>query len=240
MRVLAVNAGSSTLKLRLVAADDNIEASLEIDPWDGSVEPAGLAGWLGDLRGVDAIGHRVVHGGDRYREAVRIRGDVLDGIAELTSLAPLHQPRALAAVEAVRAVGVPGVAVPKWQRTQRLITTRGSRRALSCHQCVPERPTATKARFHKQGRRHPVPAVVRRGGQPNPGTAVPRMATYPSDQPLHRRKARARPTLLVEQFLSVLTRLPRRPHVLILLLAGLGARTPGPLARCGLRRPCRG
>ncbi len=112
MRVLAVNAGSSTLKLRLVAADDNIEASLEIDPWDGSVEPAGLAGWLGDLRGVDAIGHRVVHGGDRYREAVRIRGDVLDGIAELTSLAPLHQPRALAAVEAVRAVGpdVPGVA----------------------------------------------------------------------------------------------------------------------------------
>ncbi len=71
-----------------------------------------MAGWLGDLRGVDAIGHRVVHGGDRYREAVRIRGDVLDGIAELTSLAPLHQPRALAAVEAVRAVGpdVPGVA----------------------------------------------------------------------------------------------------------------------------------
>ncbi len=112
MRVLTANAGSSTLKLRLVAADDNIEASLDVDPWDGTVEPVGLAAWLGDLGDLDAVGHRIVHGGNRFSGPTRIEGDVLGGIAELTTLAPLHQPRALAAIEAVRAQlpGIPAVA----------------------------------------------------------------------------------------------------------------------------------
>ena len=112
MRVLAVNAGSSTLKLRLVNPDESVEETLDLDPWDGSVAPAGLAEWLHDLTGVDAIGHRVVHGGDRFPKAIRINGDVLDGIGALASLAPLHQPRALAAIEAVRMVlpEVPAVA----------------------------------------------------------------------------------------------------------------------------------
>ena len=112
MRVLAVNAGSSTLKLRLVNPDGSIEETLDLDPWTGSVEPAGLAEWLRGLAGVDAIGHRVVHGGDRFPNATRIDGDVLDGIGALTSLAPLHQPRALAAIKAVEAAlpGLPAVA----------------------------------------------------------------------------------------------------------------------------------
>ncbi|MEO7555647.1 MAG: acetate/propionate family kinase, partial [Acidimicrobiales bacterium] len=112
MRVLAVNAGSSTLKLRLVNPDQSVEATLDIDPWDGSLEQSRLAEWLGGLAGVDAIGHRVVHGGDRFPNATRIDGDVLDGIGALTSLAPLHHPRALAAIESVSAVlpDVPAVA----------------------------------------------------------------------------------------------------------------------------------
>jgi len=109
MRILAVNAGSSTLKLRLVAPGDRLVSALDVDPWDGSAEPAGLTQWLRGLTGVDAVGHRVVHGGDRFTGPVRIDGDVLDGMAALTPLAPLHQPRALAAIEAVRSV-LPGTA----------------------------------------------------------------------------------------------------------------------------------
>lgn len=103
MRVLAVNAGSSTLKLRLIGPDDEVEATLDLDPWDGSAEPEGFAAWLHDLAGVDAVGHRVVHGGARFSTAVPIDGQVLDDIAALTDLAPLHQPRALAAINAVQA-----------------------------------------------------------------------------------------------------------------------------------------
>ena len=112
MRVLAVNAGSSTLKLRLVTSDNQIEATFDVDPWDGSAEANGVSDWLHGLVDVDAVGHRIVHGGDRFTSAVRIDDEVLSGIADLTSLAPLHQPRALSAIEAARAVlpDVPAVA----------------------------------------------------------------------------------------------------------------------------------
>ena len=109
MRVLAVNPGSSTLKLRLITPDDQIEATFDLDPWDGSAQANGLSEWLHGLTDVEAVGHRVVHGGDRFTSAVRIDDEVLSGIAGLTSLAPLHQPRALAAIDAVR-VALPGVA----------------------------------------------------------------------------------------------------------------------------------
>jgi len=112
MRVLAVNAGSSTLKLRLVGPDDQVEATRDLDPWDGTAQSDGLTAWLHGLAGVDAVGHRVVHGGDRFSGAVRIDDEVLREIAGLASLAPLHQTRALAGIEMVRSAWpeVPGVA----------------------------------------------------------------------------------------------------------------------------------
>lgn len=112
MRVLAVNAGSSTLKLRLVGPDDEVEATLDLDPWDGSVDADGLPEWLQGLTRVDALGHRVVHGGDHFSTATLIDDEVLDSIASLANLAPLHQLRSVAAIEAVQGAlpGVPGVA----------------------------------------------------------------------------------------------------------------------------------
>ncbi len=60
-----------------------------------------------------AIGHRVVHGGTLFRDSVLIDERVRTGIAELTTLAPLHNPPALAAIAAAEAAlpGVPQVAV---------------------------------------------------------------------------------------------------------------------------------
>ena len=49
----------------------------------------------------DVVGHRVVHGGERFRDAVRLTDDVMAELRALTDLAPLHQPKSLAAIDAV-------------------------------------------------------------------------------------------------------------------------------------------
>jgi acetate kinase len=106
--VLVVNAGSSSLKLRVLSPADEVIASADLSPWDGSPDDPGLRDFLGGLTGIGAAGHRVVHGGHRFTAATPIDDDVVAGIGALTDLAPLHQPRALAGIEAVRSA-LPGV-----------------------------------------------------------------------------------------------------------------------------------
>jgi acetate kinase len=63
---------------------------------------------------IDAVGHRVTHGGEQFRRSARIDDEVLRGIEETIELAPLHNPHNLRGVLAARAVlgaGVPQVAV---------------------------------------------------------------------------------------------------------------------------------
>ena len=110
--VLVVNAGSSSLKLRVLDAADTVTASADLSPWDGSPDDPGLRDFLGGLTGIGAAGHRVVHGGHRFTAATPIDDEVVAGIGALTDLAPLHQPRALAGIEATRSAlpGVPAVA----------------------------------------------------------------------------------------------------------------------------------
>jgi acetate kinase len=110
--ILVVNAGSSSLKLRVLDPADEVIASADLSPWDGSPDYPGLRRFLDGLPGIDAAGHRVVHGGHRFTAATPIDDEVEAGIRDLTDLAPLHQPRALAGIEAVRSAlpGVPAVA----------------------------------------------------------------------------------------------------------------------------------
>jgi len=110
--VLVVNAGSSSLKLRVLDASDQVTASADLAGWDGSADDPGLRDFLAGLAGAGAAGHRVVHGGHRFTAATLIDDEVVAGIGELTDLAPLHQPRALAGIEAVRTAlpGLPAVA----------------------------------------------------------------------------------------------------------------------------------
>jgi acetate kinase len=82
-QVLVVNAGSTSLKLSLVDAQERSVA-------------------LEDFEDAAAVGHRVVHGGSRFREPVLIDQDVLDAIKELSKLAPLHNEPALAAIANAR------------------------------------------------------------------------------------------------------------------------------------------
>jgi acetate kinase len=76
-----------------------------------STSKIGAIGSLGDVHGV---GHRVVHGGERFRRSVRIDAGVLDGIEECIELAPLHNPANLKGIRAAKEVlgdSVPQVAV---------------------------------------------------------------------------------------------------------------------------------
>ncbi|WP_407655901.1 acetate/propionate family kinase [Capillimicrobium parvum] len=114
MSVLTVNAGSSSLKLRLLDGDDRLAGEEELDATRGHADAGELAAALGRLGGADAVGHRIVHGGMRFTRAVRLDGGVVEELRALTPLAPLHQPAALDALAAVTAAlpHLPAVACP--------------------------------------------------------------------------------------------------------------------------------
>jgi acetate kinase len=111
MRVLVLNAGSSTLKLSVLGEGETPLAARTLELPDGRVRPDDVAAALEDLPAADAAGHRVVHGGDATGAAV-VDDAVRDHIASLSSLAPLHQTRALAGIDAVARArpGLPQVA----------------------------------------------------------------------------------------------------------------------------------
>lgn len=70
-------------------------------------------GVLGSVREIQAVGHRVVHGGERFAASVRIDDDVLEALYDNIPLAPLHNPPNIQGIEAVAALlpQVPQVAV---------------------------------------------------------------------------------------------------------------------------------
>jgi len=93
----------------------------ESHPGDAADHRAGLAevmrvlrlGPLPDASALAAIGHRVVHGGEAFRGAVRIDAAVMEAIRAHAHLAPLHNPANLLGIEVAREAcpGVPQVAV---------------------------------------------------------------------------------------------------------------------------------
>jgi len=111
-RVLVVNAGSSSLRLRLLDPDDQILASHDLEAPKGTAESAAVGEALAGLGRIDAVGHRVVHGGVEFVQPVVVDERVKQRLIALTDLAPLHQPKSLAALDAVSAAlpGVPAVA----------------------------------------------------------------------------------------------------------------------------------
>jgi acetate kinase len=109
VRVLVINAGSSSLKLCLLDARDTIVHSAELPTGADGFDTSRLAGVLRDWEEPDVVGHRIVHGGTSFTGPVRITEAVRERLHELTDLAPLHQPKSLAAFDAVTAQ-LPGVA----------------------------------------------------------------------------------------------------------------------------------
>jgi acetate kinase len=112
VRVLVVNAGSSSLKLRLLDTHDTVERSVDLPAGPEGIAAPSLADVLPGWGEPDVVGHRIVHGGTTFPGPVRIDAAVRGQLAELIDLAPLHQPKSLAALDAVTAhlPDVPAVA----------------------------------------------------------------------------------------------------------------------------------
>ena len=114
MRVLVLNVGSSSIKGSIVdsvslatLAKDEVSLGADATRRRGLDRIVrSLLAKLG-VEGIDAVGHRVVHGGATFRSAVLVDDRVLKGIEALAEFAPLHNPVAAAAIRAV------GSALPK-------------------------------------------------------------------------------------------------------------------------------
>jgi len=122
MRVLVLNCGSSSLKHRTVDVDDGSVLARGLverigEPGGPADHEQAVAAVLDQLRdaGVEpeAVGHRVVHGGEAFTTPTRIDDRVVAGIEEQVPLAPLHNPANLAGITAARRVfgDLPHVAV---------------------------------------------------------------------------------------------------------------------------------
>ena len=110
MLIFALNCGSSSLKCAVIDSD---RRSHLLDIRAEELDPANLASAVDNAlqrlrdesperRPPDAIVHRIVHGGERFLHATRIDDAVLHEIEQLSHLAPLHNPPALAAVRQAR------------------------------------------------------------------------------------------------------------------------------------------
>jgi acetate kinase len=125
-RIVVINAGSATLKVSLFQGErkvlgilvDRLDSNTELQVriWDGGGKshlegpiPAHTRGqalawlfeWIDQAAGdfhPDAVGHRIVHGGDTLTEPVRVTPEVIRKIEALIPLAPLHQPHNLAPI----------------------------------------------------------------------------------------------------------------------------------------------
>lgn len=137
MKILVINAGSSSLKYQLIETDtsDVIAKGLcERIGIDGkfTYKPAGKAkldavdrpmkdhndaikyvldalvdpenGVIKSMDEIDAVGHRVVHGGEKFAKSVLLTDEVIETIESLTDLAPLHNPANIMGIRACRAI----------------------------------------------------------------------------------------------------------------------------------------
>ncbi|WP_349880503.1 acetate kinase [Micromonospora sp. HUAS YX12] len=107
-RILVLNSGSSSVKYRLYDGDDVLDkGTVERigEPGGGPADHESavreIIGRL-DLTGLSGVGHRVVHGGRKFSAPVRIDDAVVDAIAGLVPLAPLHNPANLAGIRVAR------------------------------------------------------------------------------------------------------------------------------------------
>ena len=148
MKVLVINAGSSSLKYQLLDTDTQavlakglcerigIDGKFTYKPQlpgkekldaidvampthseaiqtvlDALVDPKN--GVIGSMKEIDAVGHRVVHGGEAFNQSVLITDEVMAAVEECIPLAPLHNPANITGIKACQACmpGVPMVAV---------------------------------------------------------------------------------------------------------------------------------
>lgn len=113
------NSGTAEVKITR-SGGASVTRTITAETPSGFLAPVIEALWTGETKAIDApsavdvVGHRIVHGGPKYRESVLVTPEVRAGIAEQAEFAPAHNRLQLAAIETVdRVIGarVPQVAV---------------------------------------------------------------------------------------------------------------------------------
>ena len=134
MKIMSINAGSSSLKFSLFNMDDesviasglferigidnscytikyngekikqDVELNTHTDAVKILLEKLIELNIISSLEEIDGVGHRVVHGGDRYSESVLVNDDVVNYINDIRDLAPLHNPAHILGINAFREV----------------------------------------------------------------------------------------------------------------------------------------
>ncbi|HEY0971988.1 MAG TPA: acetate kinase [Gemmatimonadales bacterium] len=108
--VYSFQAGEGQPARGTVALRDHRAAVLHVLGWLTGETSVGVS----SVSGIDAVGHRVVHGGERFQRSALITDEVMRGIEDNIDLAPLHNPsnlRGIAAARDVMGPGLPQVAV---------------------------------------------------------------------------------------------------------------------------------
>ena len=110
MKILVLNSGSSSIKYKvfdynslselLSGEEENISEHLQAVK--KLVDRLFQSGVISDISEIKAVGHRVVHGGDYFKEPALINKEVIKKIETLSFLAPLHNPANLAGIKAVQ------------------------------------------------------------------------------------------------------------------------------------------
>ncbi|BBG66118.1 acetate kinase [Hydrogenimonas sp.] len=126
MKVLVLNAGSSSLKYRLFVDEKQVaygaverigESESGIKNHMEALKVVGKrlrsSGVVGSFDSLDAVGHRVVHGGEKFTDPVLVDEKVIEALRELIPLAPLHNPANIEGILTMRKIApdVPQVAV---------------------------------------------------------------------------------------------------------------------------------
>ena len=134
MKILVLNCGSATLKFQVIETESRVDsrklahgivdhiggsAAYSFTTDSGAPEEKALAvanhevavrlviDWLRsqpELRAIDAVGHRVVHGADRFADSVLIDDAVIAELQGLCEIAPLHNPGAVSGIRAARKI----------------------------------------------------------------------------------------------------------------------------------------
>lgn len=114
MKILVINSGSSSIKYKLfnmpsqrLIAKGSISHIGEKDS-KFSNHYSGLKVILQEIKSVDAVGHRVVHGAEKFKKPILVDQNVIKGIKKCSSIAPLHNPANLAGILACKKL-LPGI-----------------------------------------------------------------------------------------------------------------------------------
>jgi len=114
MKILVINSGSSSIKYKLFDMPAEIlisKGTLEHIGEKGSRftdHYSGLKTILEKVDSVQAIGHRVVHGAEKFKKPAQVNAKVINGIKECCAIAPLHNPANLSGILACQKL-LPGV-----------------------------------------------------------------------------------------------------------------------------------